>query len=582
MGSEFTHGIRIPPFQDYGTFMGKYPYDVMPMGPKDAWVPGATNAGRFAEIPLDRYLYERLDWSQFLADVNKLGLGYGPYQLSNPPFLGAGQMLGSSEGPAWLYAEPDASPNNVYGPGHKAGLNRVLRGYIRRRDTANNPGDPRMYARLYFMFNPDQIQRTYISQLDVPNADFVDRGDSAGNLNYFAMSSVEFSLFFDRQVEVAKDATHPGVLVDLQVFDVLTREKGAPGMKFLKRGAEGLEWDDTYLNIDGNTGASTDTIVLNMDYHVAIVFSPNLHFEGVIRGATVVFEKFSTRMIPTRMTLSISLTLMAVTTAATQNNTNPGGGSSGLGLGSGGIPSDTDGNMVADPNAAEYNRIGRSTAAQFGRDLAAAQVVSYNSSLRLNWNGSPAYADCSSFIFFCYTRPQPKVLTGTTLRPVQWPVSLFGAVQAPDTLTLTKHIFDMHMLRFQGAGLGGSWPTWRVLGGAPWKKSVSTIKEDPSAFERAWLQVAAGDIICRSPSGPNGHIIMTAGNPVGDSIPIVHCTSGNNGTSGGRGIQVTTMTKDHIRNGYEYMARPQPKDETTKVAASGPTGTRGTGDWWAS
>ena len=99
--------------------------------------------------------------------------------------------------------------------------NRILRGFIRRADY--DRADAKSTARLYFMYNPEQITRDYVSYLDQGALDPFNTVFQSGNLvPPPSFMDFTFSLFFDRQEE-AQDSRHPGVFVDYEYFDLVVR-----------------------------------------------------------------------------------------------------------------------------------------------------------------------------------------------------------------------------------------------------------------------------------------------------------------------------------------------------------------------
>jgi hypothetical protein len=193
--------------------------------------------------------------------------------LSNPPFVSgaAGRLLpGLNEG--------------------SGGPARILRGYIRR--SQYEVGDAKSRARLYFMYNPEIISRDYVSYLDQGALDPFNTVYQSGNL--VAPPSIldfSFDLFFDRQEE-ATQKSHPGVFVDYQFFDLVVRNV-VP----------------TDVNATSNTLPDNGVMMVN-PRNITVVFSPQLTVEGRPLNARVTFEKFTHRMTPIRM--RISLTMRAV------------------------------------------------------------------------------------------------------------------------------------------------------------------------------------------------------------------------------------------------------------------------------
>jgi hypothetical protein len=93
-------------------------------------------------------------------------------------------------------------------------------------------------------------------------------------------------LFFDRQSE-AQDPEHPGVLVDMEYFDLVVRNV-VPG--------------------DNTNGQLPDNGVMMVNPRdITVIFSPTLTVQGRPTNASVVYEKFTHRMTPTRMRIDLTM-----------------------------------------------------------------------------------------------------------------------------------------------------------------------------------------------------------------------------------------------------------------------------------
>ena len=166
---------------------------------------------------------------------------------------------------------------------------RILRGFIRR---AQYDTEPMSRARLYFMWNPETITRDYVSYLDQSALDPFNTVYQSGNL--VAPPSVldfSFELFFDRQEEATQE-DHPGVYVDYQFFDMVVRN---------------------VVPSDPNQASNTlpdNGVMMVNPRDITVVFSPQFTVQGRPLNARVSFEKFTHRMVPTRM--RIQLTMRAV------------------------------------------------------------------------------------------------------------------------------------------------------------------------------------------------------------------------------------------------------------------------------
>ena len=165
---------------------------------------------------------------------------------------------------------------------------RILRGYIRRADY--DVTDPLSKARLYFMYNPETIQRDYVSYLEQSALDPFNTVYQSGNLIAPpSIMSFSFELFFDRQEEVAQFIDHPGVFVDYQFFDMVVRNV--------------VPSDPNQSN---NTLPDNGVMMVN-PRDITVVFSPQITVQGRPTNASVTFEKFTHRMVPFRMRIQLQI-----------------------------------------------------------------------------------------------------------------------------------------------------------------------------------------------------------------------------------------------------------------------------------
>jgi hypothetical protein len=228
------------------------------------WAEGATETQR--AVLEQQLAYEWL--ASEPSGSNPMG-GWG--MATNPPFTtdAAGRLL----------------PQLLNSHGQPA---RILRGFIRRAEYDNS--DQASKARLYFMYNPETITRDYVSYLDQGALDPFNTIYESGNLvappSYMDFS---FSLFFDRQQE-ATNPDFPGVFVDYQFFDLVVRNV-VPAS------------DPNSMN-----GALPDNGVMMVNPRdITVVFSPQMTVQGRPSNARVSFTKFTHRMVPTRMTIDLTM-----------------------------------------------------------------------------------------------------------------------------------------------------------------------------------------------------------------------------------------------------------------------------------
>ena len=162
---------------------------------------------------------------------------------------------------------------------------RIVRGYIRR--SAPDAADPTSPFRLYFMYNPETIQRNFVSYLDQQALDPFNT--IFGSNNLVAPPGIldfSFELFFDRQVENANGSMPRGVLEDFDYFDLVVR---------------GVVPDPQSPELPDNG------VMMINPRNITVVFSPQLSVQGRPNNASVIYEKFDHRMRPIRMRINLSM-----------------------------------------------------------------------------------------------------------------------------------------------------------------------------------------------------------------------------------------------------------------------------------
>jgi hypothetical protein len=229
-------------------------------------IPGWFRSGpRTREILEQQFAYEWYDYSSGLRGS------------SNPPFHSgaAGSLLPSlTQG-----GLPNGQPA------------RILRGFIRRAEF--DPTNTISLARLYFMYNPEVIVRDYVSYLDQGALDPFNTVFDSGNL-VAPPSFMDFSfeLFFDRQAE-AQRFDNPGVFVDYEYFDLVVR--------------------NVVPRRQGRNNQLPDNGVMMVNPRdITVVFSPSITVQGRPLNARVSFEKFTHRMVPTRMRISLTMRVIYI------------------------------------------------------------------------------------------------------------------------------------------------------------------------------------------------------------------------------------------------------------------------------
>jgi cell wall-associated NlpC family hydrolase len=219
-------------------------------------------------IPIDSGIGQGADYSTMLRNRSMQRLDDNDFALSNPSFdtRAAGRIANSLA---------ERTRSDV----------RILRGYIRR--SAINGTDPTSKYRLYFMFNPETLQRDFVSYLDQQALDPFNTVFGANNL--VAPPGVldfSFDLYFDRQTENANGRMPRGVLEDFDYFNLVVR---------------GVVPDSQTPDLPDN-----GVLMIN-PRNITVVFSPQISIQGRPQSALVSYEKFDHRMRPIRMKITISV-----------------------------------------------------------------------------------------------------------------------------------------------------------------------------------------------------------------------------------------------------------------------------------
>jgi hypothetical protein len=163
---------------------------------------------------------------------------------------------------------------------------RILRGFIRRAQYSLN--DDASMSRLYFMYNPESISRDYLNYLDQGALDPFNTVFQSGNLVAPpSMLNFSFELFFDRQEE-AMAAGNRGVMVDMDYFDLVVRN--------VKPGGTAT-----------NATLPDNGVMMVNPRDITVVFSPEITVQGRPLNASVTYERFTHKMVPTRVRINLQM-----------------------------------------------------------------------------------------------------------------------------------------------------------------------------------------------------------------------------------------------------------------------------------
>jgi hypothetical protein len=552
------YGTRMPPYTK--GILGKAPYGWSGTPPSNI-----NNTPSNQYFPDKQFVYERMDWDAFKKQIADQGMGtqFGMKPLvgypaagywSNPPFMGAGQMLGPDGAPSWMRDQ-------------NGGTTRILRGYLRRNFVTGT--DPASYVRLYFMYNPDQVERTYQSLsdsavLDPTAQQGVETDASIASQPFVA--TIYFTLYFDRQIEVATVQDHPGVMVDLQTMDVLAGQlifgdtTGGGDTTVLPPGMSLPDNTDTTANHAGQLQP------INTAMPVTAVFSPSLAVEGIISGMSARFTKFSTRMTPT--TLALSLNLM-VSYVGKNNNQSLANADVGAGVvpNAGGF----------DPNATGFttpaSQVARNTQTKTGASAAVdyamnylmdSQGVFYDPTMTRRNDGppcntrTPAMTDCSSFVWRAF-------------QAIGWADLLNFGVKCGSNAPASDGFVST--INANSSGANRKWYIYRTL-------PQNTSTDDAVA---TFNQMRKGDVLVRKPVGDRrGHVAFwygTTGTLNKDNweknyIQLVASAGSDvkaaNGVPAHKlGGSMSNTSMYYIAQNYHILARPEPWGPTTDISVAG-------------
>jgi len=564
------YGERLPPY-----FSGRLPKGILGNAPY-GWTqqaPLSTDNTPFnAYFPAGGFVYERLDWAKFKQQLNSsvASHGMGPVSIqyagtySNPPFMGAGQMMGPNGAPEWMRDQ-------------NGGVQRIVRGYLRRSEV--NANQPESFVRLYFMYNPDQVQRQYLSWSENttadPTAQFGYEPDVSPS-GIPAITTITFTLYFDRQIEVATSEDHPGVLVDLQTFDVLSGN-----MIYTNANGENLEFP--VLPPGTVIPSNTDPTANNAGQyqpnangmHVSAIFSPSLAVDGMLSGVTAQFTKFSKRMTPMTMALTVSL---MVNYAGKANNQSLGD----LGAGSTQSPEAYNPKApgyVAPRNQDEINyqtRLGASQAVVWANNnLMDSSGVHYSADSRLRLNGPPCntrtpfYTDCSSFVWRSF-----------------WAVGWSGTDQtdalklgsscttgAPGSITFYGQIMANSGVRdTPNYPANARWTIINIFENYPVPDNVSG-----DANLEQFMYLRRGDVLVQKPGyrgKESGHVAFFesySGKVTDGKAKVFHIlqsAGGDNGDGTKKGGSFADHSIVELWQKYNFIARPEPFGKTTDWAVN--------------
>lgn len=231
------------------------------------------------------------EWYRY-EEVSSVPLNQTPQgqPLTNPPFF---------PGPAGRLQS-----YMVNGP--------ILRGFMKRSqlDGSTPTNDLGARGRLYFMFNPTPpLSQAWETDPSIYTA----QQSSAADLSVAAIgqAAFNFSLFFERSIEVAHNADHRGVLVDIDVLSYITRGVSAD----MASNQHGVDTSTPFRppTITPSTSAIADSTgaFLGVAQVVDVVFSKYMTVRGTVVSLQIDYVKFSHRMVPTMCQVTIGMKVNA-------------------------------------------------------------------------------------------------------------------------------------------------------------------------------------------------------------------------------------------------------------------------------
>jgi hypothetical protein len=453
------------------------------------------------------------------------------------------------------------------------GVNRILRGYLRRQKVV--AGKPESFVRLYFMYNPDQVQRQYLSwndstTLDPANEMGVDSDNAMASVP--SLTTLSFTLYFDRQIEVMSIDEHPGVMVDLQTFDVLSGNMvyGDPATGnetiVLPPGMSIPDNTDVGENHSGQLQPTTG----NAQTMVTAVFAPSLAVQGVLSGANATFTKFSPRMTPTTMALTLTLLVQFV---GKNNNQFVDPAELGGSLANGRLYNPGAEGFVP-PNSQEQRNAVTKTGAAEAVAWAEGNLMDGGPGGGGHYNNvnkrddgppcntrSPIFTDCSSFVY-------------RSLHTVGWvgvdqgdPLGLGGSctMSSPSSGNFLSKI------------RAGNGTKWRVL----YDDEHESVPSVTDSMMRVFRQMRMGDVLVRRPgfTKETGHVAyfygwsgdVKADNWKSNILLLLQSSGTDKPAVDGNpayklGGNKTTTSMDYVWTHYSLIARPEPFGPTTDVS----------------
>lgn len=433
---------------------------------------------------------------------------------------------------------------------------RITRGYIRRAQY--EASDATSKARLYFMYNPETIVRDYVSYLDQAALDPFNTVYGSNNLVAPpSFMNFRFDLFFDRQDEVSQNIDHPGVFADYQYFDLVVRN---------------VIPTDPSLS---STALPDNGVMMVNPRDITVVFSPQITVQGRPINAQVVFEKFSHRMTPIRMRISLEMRVvyigpmrpmseyvMETAIGDTRNSVirddtpnytftfkelvvADGAAAGAIGYQPGANPGIGNGLGQVGGLPDQANARVRQAALQWAKAAVKAGYTEYNRPLRgrgLDPSGFLKYTDCSALVWRAY-----DALGNGITQKLRW-----GGTSGWPSAT-----YDM----IPAINKGGMQLLLKWLPSQ--RGQASTFLSDPTNRSK----ILPGDLLFRDgkiiTSKQTGHVAFFVGwNGDGSSLRIFDAASSKSNPQVGE----RTISRNSLLDNYTHIVRPVPLGSSSYAA----------------
>lgn len=186
----------------------------------------------------------------------------------------------------------------------------ILRGFVKRAQIqgALPTHDPGSLGRCYFMFNPTSLSQAWTWDLDTNLWGLTSAADQS--VTPAGIAAFNFALFFNREIEVAHNADHAGVLVDVDMLSYIIR--GVPSNLAGTVAGPGVHAASVNAAAP-SVQADPSGVFIGQGQLIDAVFSKFLTIRGQVTSLQIDYVKFSHRMVPTMCSVNIGMQVQAQT-----------------------------------------------------------------------------------------------------------------------------------------------------------------------------------------------------------------------------------------------------------------------------